>query len=80
MFDRKWWLLDQSGNPLNPLRFPPRPEGSIQSEDLCHPWHHSENHLHGENGNKGIHMFGTLEEVRYELHRAKTRQSKLPIK
>ena len=81
MSDRRWWMLDQFGNPLNPDRFPPRPEGSIQSNDLCHPWHHAQNHLHKESEElRGIHMFGTLTEVRNELERAKIQQSELPVK
>jgi hypothetical protein len=81
MPDRKWWMLNQFGNPFNPEAFPPRPEGAVQSDDPCHPWHHTESHLHEEANNlSGIHMFGTLIEVRAELERAKLRRSPLPIK
>ena len=77
---RKWWMLDEHGNPLDPETFLPRPKEAIQDEDPCHPWHLQYSHLHGKNEKiVGIHMHGTLIEVHTEFERTKLQQSTLPI-
>jgi len=77
--DCHWWVLDANGDPVHPATFGPRPaDGFPAGLDPYTPYYHTASHLHGENGSEGIHVFGTLEQARAELAKARRSESFLP--
>ena len=77
--DCHWWVLDADGEPVHPATFGHRPaDGFPAGLDPYTPYYHTASHLHGEKGRDGIHVFGTLEQARAELEKARLGESKLP--